>query len=162
DPRLLPRQRAPGRAGQGLARGRDRSGPGSASGLGPPPQARRGRGGPGGAPRAAIAGPPGPARMPPGDAGVLREPGAPDGLSGLPGARLADRLGAGRGGVQDGDRPPAEGDGDALGPGGRRRDGPPARAVRRRAGTMGRLLVVARTCGLKITTYVEPTPFRTV
>ena len=46
---------------------------------------------------------------------VLRQPGAPDGLPELRGQGLADRLGPGGGGVQDGRRPAAEGLGDAAG-----------------------------------------------
>ena len=75
-----------------------------------------------------------------GGGAVLRRPGAPDGLPGVPGPGLGDRVGAGGGGVQGGRRPAEGGLGDAVGRRGDRRGRPPAGAVQGRGPAVRRLL----------------------
>ncbi len=71
---------------------------------------------------------------------VFREPVAPDGLPRLCGQGLGDRFGAGRIGVQDGDRSTYERSRHALGGRRRRRPQPSAGAVQERRPAVGRLL----------------------
>ena len=117
---------------------RPRASPGSA--MVPPAQARGRAGGPGGTARPGRSRGREARRGSVGGGALLREPVAPDGLPELRGEGLGDRLGAGRIGVQDGDRPADEGGGDAVGDGRGRRRRPPAGAVQERGPAVGRLL----------------------
>src|SRR5205085_2531231 len=64
----------------------------------------------------------------------------PDGLSALPGERVADRVGSHRGGVQGGGGAEAEGERDEVVGGGGGRGLPPAGVVQERRGGVGGVL----------------------